>query len=102
MHSIPSKTFDIDTVVVEHMAIEPIIVPYFFMLLALQIGLEVIQQPSILAKIIYEYSRASTEIVLRSCEKRSTQYLSLSYRSFLLDIQVYSLCIPGCYSIWFH
>lgn len=53
----------------EKVSIEAVVVPYFLVLLTLQVFLEEMDQPCILAEIINEDPGASSEIELWSCEE---------------------------------
>lgn len=79
------------------MAIEPIVVPHFKMLIALQIGLEDAQQSGIVSEVIDEDFGSSSKVELGACEERSTDDFSLADWSFLLDVEIHGFGIPGNY-----
>lgn len=94
VHGIATKSPHIDAMVVEHVTIEPIIMPYFLVLFILEILLKMVNQPRISAKIVDENFGAITEIVLRSCEKRCAYNFTFANRRLIFNIEVNSLSIP--------
>ena len=97
MHRISRKPSHIDPMVIEHMAIEAIVMPNFQIALALKIVLEVVDQPCILAEVVDEDPRSSAEIQLWPREEAGADNLPLPHRRLLLDIQIHSLSIPSSY-----
>ncbi len=79
----------------EEVSIEAIVVPHLQMLLAFQVLLEVVDQSCILAEVINENSRATSEVELWACEEGSTEDAAFSHGGFLFDIQVYCFGVPS-------
>lgn len=99
MHRISTESFHIDAVVVEYMPIEAIVMPGFQVSLTLEIRFEVVDQTCIFTKVVNEDSRAPTEIVLRTCEERGADNLTLPNWRLSLYVQIHRFRIPCNYCI---
>jgi hypothetical protein len=95
MHRVSPKTTHIYPVVEKQMPIEPVVVPDLFIVFALQVRFEMLQESCIMPEIVDEHSRTPPEVVLRACKERSAYDLAFPHRSLLLDVKVHCLSIPG-------
>lgn len=99
MHRIPSNTLHINSMVVDDMPIETVVMPYFQVFLALEKWLINIYQPTVQPKVIYEQPWSIPEIHFRPCKDRQTDNLPPSHRNFFLHIQINSLRITCHYLV---
>ena len=99
MKSIPSEPLDIYVVISENVTIEAVVVPAFKEPIIFHVLFEKIDYPMRVSIVVNKETRTGPKVDIRTSKTSRTNYLPMPYRRLLLDLDVYSLCVPRMYSV---